>query len=80
MAQIQKQWSQVEISLRGDGGFCRDARSWCEDHRVGYVFGLAKNKRLVNRSVDHRGAAINRFSPASVPLTFDYLAQFGVTV
>ena len=21
--------------------------SWCEEHGVGYVFGLAKNKRLV---------------------------------
>ena len=61
-------------------GFCRDARSWCEDHGVGYVFGLAKNKRLVKRSVDHRGDAVNRFSLARVLLTFDYLGQFGVTV
>lgn len=46
--QIRKTWPQVEIILRGDGGFCRDAlMSWCEDHGVGYVFGLAKNKRLV---------------------------------
>lgn len=34
--------------LRGDGGFSRDAlMSWCEDHGVHYVFGLAKNKRLL---------------------------------
>jgi hypothetical protein len=46
--QIRKKWPQVEIILRGDGGFCRDAlMSWCEEHGAGYVFGLAKNKRLV---------------------------------
>ena len=36
-----------KIVLRGDSGFCRDAiMSWCEQNRVGYVFGLAKNERL----------------------------------
>ena len=48
VAQIRKKWPQVEMILRGDGGFCRDAlMSWCEDNGVSYVFGLAKNKRLV---------------------------------
>ena len=47
VAQIRNKWPEVEIMLRGDGGFCRDAiMSWCEENRVGYVFGLAKNKRL----------------------------------
>lgn len=46
--QIRGKWPQVEIVLRGDGGFCRDQMmSWCEDNQVGYVFGLAKNKRLL---------------------------------
>jgi hypothetical protein len=45
--QIRKRWPEVEIVLRGDGGFCRDAiMSWCEENHVEYVFGLAKNKRL----------------------------------
>jgi hypothetical protein len=48
VAQIRAKWPQVEIVLRGDGGFSRDAiMSWCEDQRVDYVFGLAKNKRLL---------------------------------
>jgi len=47
VAQIRAQWPQVEIILRGDGGFSRDAlMSWCEDHQVDYVLGLAKNNRL----------------------------------
>ena len=34
--------------LRGDGGFCRDSLlTWCEENRVDFVFGLAKNKRLL---------------------------------
>jgi Transposase DDE domain group 1 len=48
VTQIRAQWPQVEIVLRGDGGFSREAiMSWCEDNRVEYVFGLAKNKRLL---------------------------------
>jgi hypothetical protein len=48
VAQIRAKWPQVEIVLRGDGGFNREAiMSWCEDNGVEYVFGLAKNKRLV---------------------------------
>src|SRR6202521_2649246 len=47
VAQILAKWPAVEIVLRGDGGFCRDAiMSWCADNGVEYVFGLAKNKRL----------------------------------
>jgi hypothetical protein len=45
--QIRQRWPHVRIILRGDGGFCRDGlMDWCENHRVDYVFGLAKNKRL----------------------------------
>ncbi len=48
VAQIRNQWPDVEIVLRGDGGFSRDAlMSWCEDQRVDFLFGLAKNKRLL---------------------------------
>jgi hypothetical protein len=47
LTQIRAKWPTVEIVLRGDGGFCRDAiMSWCEDNCVSFVFGLAKNKRL----------------------------------
>jgi len=43
-------WPEVEIVLRADSGFCRDGlMSWCEKNRVGYMFGLAKNERLVKK-------------------------------
>jgi hypothetical protein len=47
VARIRRAWPEVRIVLRGDSGFCRDRiMSWCEANNVGFVFGLAKNKRL----------------------------------
>ncbi len=48
VAQIRTVWPEVKIILRGDSGFCRnDLMNWCEDNKVDFLFGLAKNKRLV---------------------------------
>ena len=44
---FRQAWPEVEIIFRGDSGFCRwRMLSWCERHGVGYIVGLAKNKRL----------------------------------
>jgi hypothetical protein len=38
----------VEILVRGDSGFCREhLMRWCEDSGVHFLFGLAKNARLL---------------------------------
>src|SRR4051812_14973655 len=48
VGQIRARWPRVRIILRGDGGFAREAlMAWCEDNRVDYLFGLARNPRLV---------------------------------
>jgi hypothetical protein len=48
VAQIRERWGAVKIILRADSGFCREElMSWCEHNAVDYVFGLAKNVRLV---------------------------------
>jgi len=48
VAQIRGQWPQVRIILRGDSGFCRELlMRWCEENQVDYLFGLAKNARLL---------------------------------
>lgn len=40
-------WPKVRIILRGDSGFCRwRMLSWCEHHDIGYIIGIAQNKRL----------------------------------
>jgi len=47
VAHIRRKWSQVQIVIRADSGFCReDIMVWCEDNNVEYVIGLAKNDRL----------------------------------
>jgi len=40
-------WPKVRIVFRGDSGFCRHRMlDWCEKNNVGYIVGVAKNKRL----------------------------------
>jgi hypothetical protein len=48
VARILQVWPNVTIVVRGDSGFCRDSiMTWCEANNVGYIFGLAKNSRLL---------------------------------
>jgi hypothetical protein len=48
VTQIRECWPKVEIWLRADSGFAREQlMSWCEANQVEYVFGLAKNSRLI---------------------------------
>jgi hypothetical protein len=47
VVQIRAAWPATKIILRGDSGFCRNQlMSWCENHGVDFVFGLARNQRL----------------------------------
>jgi len=74
---IREVWPQVRILLRGDSGFCRDyLLRWCEANQVDFLFGLAKNKRLLRiigaqmqeakASFEHTGQAARVFAD------FDY--------
>jgi hypothetical protein len=48
VAQIRTRWRRTRILLRADSGFAREAlMAWCEENRVDFVFGLARNARLV---------------------------------
>jgi hypothetical protein len=50
VAQIRRRWPAVEIVLRADSGFCREElMAWCEheNNKVDYLFGLARNQRLL---------------------------------
>jgi hypothetical protein len=58
VAQIRACWSKVSILLRADSGFARDElMAWCEANGVDYVFGLARNERLVGAIADELVAA-----------------------
>lgn len=49
--QLRAVWPEVRIIVRGDSGFCRDEiMRYCKSHRqLDYVFGLAKNSRLIKQ-------------------------------
>jgi len=48
VTQIRRRWRRVRILLRADSGFAReDLMAWCERNRVDFLFGLAKNARLI---------------------------------
>jgi hypothetical protein len=56
--QIRARWPRVSILLRADSGFARDElMGWCEANGVDYVFGLARNERLVGAIADDLVAA-----------------------
>ena len=47
---IRHKWPRVTILMRADSGFCREAiMKWCEANGVKFLFGLAKNRRLLKR-------------------------------
>ena len=77
VAQIRMAWPAVKIMLRGDSGFCRNAlMSWCENHGVDFVLGLARNQRLRKIIGAEMHAATEQWSqtgkPARVFSEFDY--------
>ena len=48
IARIRQRWPGVRILLRADSGFAREALMvWCEANAVDFLFGLARNTRLV---------------------------------
>jgi Transposase DDE domain group 1 len=57
VGQIRARWPRVAILLRADSGFARDElMAWCEANGVDYVFGLARNGRLVGAIADDLAA------------------------
>ena len=56
VGQIRARWPRVRILLRADSGFAREAlMAWCEHNGVDYLFGLAKNARLVGEIAGRTG-------------------------
>ena len=68
VAQLRTAWPTVRIVLRADSGFCRDAlMTWCETHGVDYVFGLAKNARLIALIEDELATAAATCTATQAP-------------
>ena len=50
VAHIRGRWPKVRIMLRADSGFAREElMAWCEANGVDYLFGLARNRRLLEQ-------------------------------
>lgn len=66
---LRRRWPKVRIVLRGDSGFCRDElMSWCEQQKVEFVFGLARNERLrrrIGKAMRQAAAAAKRSGRAA---------------
>lgn len=70
ISQIRAAWPEVKITLRGDSGFCREElMNWCEDQDkpVDYLFGLAKNSRLVEEIAEELNDAKVMFECSGEP-------------
>jgi len=68
IARIRQAWPQVAILVRGDSGFCREhLMAWCEAHGVDYLFGLAKNSRLLRRLAPELAQAAEQFARTGQP-------------
>ena len=82
VSRIRKSWPAVRIILRGDSGFCREElMKWCQDNRVDYVLGFARNvklERLLAPSMDQaRQQQLASGKPARVFAEFDYETTSG---
>lgn len=58
VGQLRDRWPNVRIVLRADSGFAREElMAWCETNAVDYLFGLARNARLVSHIATELAAA-----------------------
>jgi hypothetical protein len=61
VAHIRRKWPHIRIIIRADSGFARDdLMTWCEANGVHFVFGLAKNDRLVAEIAEELARAERR--------------------
>jgi hypothetical protein len=66
--QIRGRWPTTRIVLRADSGFAREAlMAWCEAHDVDYLFGLARNVRLVEEIAAELAEAAEESAGTQVP-------------
>ncbi len=63
IARIRAAWPGGQILVRGDSGVAREhLMAWCEAHGVNYLFGLAKNSRLLHALAAELAQAQERFT------------------
>ncbi len=64
---MREVWPDVEIIFRGDSGFCRwRMLRWCDNNGVGYIVGLAKNKRINALAADLMEQAEDQYEATGI--------------
>ncbi len=65
---LRQAWPEVKLLVRADSGFCRwPFMRWCDRNGVGYVLGLARNKRLEALARDETETARRRHEQTGEP-------------
>jgi hypothetical protein len=68
IARLRQCWPGVSILVRGDSGFCREhLMHWCEANGVDFLFGLAKNPRLLRELGPALEQAQQQFAQTGTP-------------
>ena len=69
VTKLKSAWPGVRIIVRGDSGFCREEiMSYCEGlGQLDYVFGLAKNSRLIEQIGAEMGQAQEIYQSTQKP-------------
>jgi hypothetical protein len=68
IARLRECWPGVSILVRGDSGFCREhLMRWCEANNVDFLFGLAKNARLLRELEPALEQAQQQFAQTGAP-------------
>jgi len=68
VAAIRERFPTTPILLRADSGFCREPiMAWCEKNQVDYLFGLAKNQRLLREIEGELAQAKSIFGETGTP-------------
>jgi hypothetical protein len=79
VTRLRQAWPDVRIIIRGASGFCRwRLMRWCDHNGVGYLLGLARNRRLQDLAAPLMHEAAARFEATGQPQrlfgTFAYAA------
>ncbi len=81
VAAIRVKLPRVQIIIRADSGFCRDAlMSWCEANGIDYLLGIARNavlERALSQSMEEaeKQSQSNQTGKSRIFLSFDYKAK-----
>ena len=68
---IRRRWPERQIIARGDSGFSTDElMSWCDQNRVDYLFGMARNSRLEEALAPEMNEARAGYEETALPTRF----------